>query len=778
MAEIRNNNGNPHFEKMNMRTEFKKYVSHWPWFLVSLILCLLLGYLYIRYTAPQYKAQTTIILKDESSRGPESIIYAEFGITNSPMTKTMENELAILRSRKLMQDVVKSLNLNVQHFVEGKISTVEIYEDIPFSLQVLRMEEHRLKEIGEARIEVQEYAQNEFRINNLNTSETYRVRAGQPVDLGFASIVLGSLTEDKQPGAVIVQFSEIEKVASHYRSQVSFIQKEKNSNLIEVHLADAVKEKARDILDQLILQYNRSAIEDKNLIAGNTANFINERLAIINEELDSVETGKETFKEQNHLTDIQAESQMFIQNASEYNKRRQEVGTQLELSTAMLEYISTNTKNDLLPTNLGLSEGGVNGQINEYNDLVLQRNRLLAGSSEKNPVVIKLNSQIDQIKGNVVQSLNRMRTNLQISQDDLNRQASSIGSKIFAVPAKERQYRGIERQQNIKETLYLFLLQKREENSLSMAVMEPKAKIVDRAHFNDFPISPNSRSIYLGTFILGFFIPITVIYARGLLDTKVRRKDDLEKISSKIALVGEVPKITGKQKFITINDRSILAESFRILSTNLQYLLVNTKEKTTGKTIVLTSTIKGEGKSFTAVNLAITLANTSKKVLLIGADLRSPRLNLHLDKVQKTGMSDYLVNDDLSIMDLITRSNLHERLDILISGNIPPNPYELLKTEKVKKMFDEVRVQYEYIIVDTAPLMLVADTFLLAPFADIILYVVKAGYTDKELLEFPLNTTEKGTVENISFVLNNVSQTNLGYGNKYGYGYGARSKKS
>lgn len=778
MAEFRDKNRNPHSEKMNMRKEFNKYLRNWPWFMASLILCLGLGYLYLRYATPQYRAKTTIILKDESSRGPESIIYAEFGISNSPMTKKMENELAILRSRKLMKDVVKSLNLNIQYFVEGSVNTIEIYENIPFSLQVLRMDENLLRETGGAKIQVQEYAPDEFTIRNLNTMKIYRVEGGHSVDLGFANIVLGRLNEKVKSGPVIVQFSEIEKVASHYRNQIGFIQEEKNSNLIELQLTDGVKEKARDILDQLILEYNRSAIEDKNLLAGNTAKFINERLTIINEELDSVETGKETFKEQNHLTDIQAESQMFIQNASEYNKMRQEVGTQLELASAMLEYISSNTKNDLLPTNLGLSENGVNGQINEYNDLVLQRNRLLAGSSEKNPIVIKLNNQIDQIKGNVVQSLNRMRTNLQISQEDLNRQASSIGSKIYAVPAKERQYRGIERQQSIKETLYLFLLQKREENSLSMAVMEPKAKIVDRAHFEELPVSPNPRSIYLGTFVLGFFIPISMIYTKGLLDNKVRKRSDLDNISSKIALVGEVPKIRGNQKLISINDRSMLAESFRILSTNLQYLLVNTNERTSGKTILVTSTIAGEGKTFTGANLAITLANSSKKVLLIGADLRSPKLDLFLKTDQKNGVSDYLVNDDLVLTDLITGSNLHNQLDILTSGSVPPNPYELLKVEKVKKMFDELRTKYDYVIVDTAPLMLVADTFLLVPFADITLYVIKAGHTDKELLEFPLSTSEKGTVENMSFVLNNVNQTNLGYGNKYGYGYGVDQKKS
>lgn len=773
MASLENQTSNIHFEKMNMRKEIDRYLKNWPWFILCLMFCLAVGYVYLRYTTPLYSAKTTVILKDESSQGAESIIYAELGLLNRPGTKSIENELGILRSRKLMNDVVKSLDLNIQYFIEGKVTAIEIYEDLPFSLQVLQLNENLLKDFGGARFEISRSGEGVFRIRDLNTGRTYKTAPGSPVNLAFANIVLGPGNVDFDSfEPVIVQFSEVERIASHYRNQLKFIQAEKNSNLIELELTDPVKEKARDILDQLILEYNRSAIEDKNLIAGNTANFINERLDIINGELDSVETGKETFKEQNRLTDIQAESQMFIQNASEYNKRRQEVGTQLELANAMLEYISSNSNRELLPTNLGLAESGVNGQIDEYNQLVLQRNRLLAGSSEKNPVVIKINNQIDQIKDNVLQSLNRMRSNLQIGQEDLNRQASSIGSKIFAVPSKERQYRGIERQQNIKETLYLFLLQKREENSLAMAVTEPKAKIVDRAYFTDFPISPNARSIYLGTFILGMFLPFSVIYVRGLLDNKIRKRSDIENMFSNVALVGEIPRIRGKNKIIEFNDRSVLAEAYRILNTNLQYLLLDSREKTRGKTVVVTSTIKGEGKTSTAVNLAITLANTSKKVLLMGADLRSPKLQPFLkDQDQVLGVSDYLINDNLCLNSLLNKSGYNDYLDILISGSIPPNPYELLKTEKVERMFDEVKQMYDYIIIDSAPLMLVADTFHLAQYADLVLYVVRAGYTEKELLEFPMKAREEGKIKHLGFVLNNVNNTNLGYGNKYGYGY-------
>jgi len=780
MAIPNSNFNNSQLEKINWRKELRKYLKNWPWFLIAVMISVTGGYQYLKYTTPVYLATATIIIKNEPGQGSQSAIYSDLGL-NGAGNNNVEVELGILRSKRLMKEVVKSLNFHIQYFKEGKVRTVEIYDGLPFSLQVLKLDELSLKNSGGGLFEISKSEKNNFKIKNLKTEKIIEVVAGRPFNLGFADVVISSndLTNEKKSfDAIIVTFTDMEKIASHYRSLLNLIQVEKNSNLIELNIKDPVKEKARDILDQLILEYNRDAIEDKNLIAGNTAHFIDDRLAIINNELESVETGKESFKEENRLTDIQAESQIFMQNASEYNKRRQEVGMQLELSSAMLEYITSNSQSGFLPTNLGLSEGSVNNQINEYNALVLQRNRILAGSSEINPIVIKLNNQIGQIKGNIIQSLKSMRSNLLIGQDDINRQASSIGSKIFEVPSKERQYRGIERQQNIKETLYLFLLQKREENSLSMAVTEPKAKIVDRAYFHDAAISLNARSLYLGTVILGLFIPFSVIYINGALDNKVRKRSDIEKLSSNIALVGEIPKVSLKNEIICLNDRSVLAESFRILNTNLQYLLVNSKNKTTGTTIAVTSTIKGEGKTFTAINLGITLANTGKKVLLVGADLRNPKLqNYVLDTGKILGISDYLVGDNMSPESLIVKSKIHPDIYLLHSGSIPPNPYELLKQEKVGEMFRKLRTMYDYIIIDTAPSMPVADTFLITRYADLVLYVVRAGYTERELLEFPLNAKENKKLQNVSFVLNDLNSTNLGYGNKYGYGY-SEDKKS
>lgn len=772
-------------EGQSLREDIENYLKYWPWFLVCLILAMTAGFFYLRYTAPIYEARASIIINEENSKntGPDLSGYADLAMLSNLGTNSIENEMAILRSRQLIDKIVTALDLHIQYFQSNNIRLVEIYEDLPFSLNILKLDEKKLKELEGAQFKVTSSGKENLMIINLETEDTIRTVLGTPVDLGFANLVIGMNSNEDSIfylEETIITFSVPEKVASHYQKEIVLNHIDKNSNVIELVLQDPVKKKAQDIIDQLILEFNRDAIEGKNLIAGNTANFINERLDIINAELETVETGKEEFKETNRLTDIQAESQMFIQNASEYNKRRQEVGTQMELANAMLEYLSRNSKSELLPANLGIEEGGVNLLIGEYNNLVLERNRILGGSTEKNPVVIRLNSRIDQIKANIFQSLQRMRTNLQIAQNDLNRQSSSIGSKILAVPSQERQYRGIERQQSIKEVLYLFLLQKREENSLALAVTSPKAKIVDRAYSSGEIISPGFIRVMLGSFALGLFIPFSWIYVKDLLNNKIRNRSDLETLAREIAFVGELPKVKKKKDFlITKNDRSILSESFRILITNLQYLLINSIDKKKGTKILVTSTVKGEGKTFTSVNLGVTLANTGKRVLLIGADLRNPQLEAFKEKsTEKLGVSDYLASDEHYLDDLINDTLLHPNLKILGSGSIPPNPSELLRQEKVGFMLNNLEDFFDYLIIDSAPSLLVTDTFLISKYVDLTLYVVRAGYTEKRLIKFAVDAKKSGTIAHLSFVLNNVNTSNLGYGNKYGYGYGERKKRT
>ncbi|MGM0934468.1 MAG: GumC family protein [Bacteroidota bacterium] len=765
--------------EINIREELEKYLAYWPWFLVCLLLALGFAYLNLRQTTPVYSTAATIIIKDgKNSQSSEMAAFADMGMFSGMNGNSIENEIGILRSRRLMESVVKILNLNIRYFDEEALRNQELYETSPLIVQATALEEERLQKMsGDYRIRYK--GGDKVELENIKTERIIKKNLGSPIELGFAQVIV---ERNENPEAaklvvdqpILVQFSSVENIASTYKDKLNVKIKEANSSLIELVIDDPVRNKSEDILDKLVVEYNREAIEDKNLVATNTAEFIKERLKLISEELDSVETGKVRFKESNNLTDIEAESQIFMSTGSETKQRQQEVDTQLELANAMMDYLNTSTLSDLLPANLGIEESAVNTQIAAYNELVLERNKVLRGSSDLNPVVIRLNKQIEELKSSVAQSLSQMRSNLQIAQNNLESQAAAINSRIAEVPSTEQQFRGIERQQHIKETLYLFLLQKREENSLSLAVTAPKAKIVDTAFSSKTPISPNPRNLYLTSLLIGLGIPFAFIYLKNLLNNKVRSRTDIENVTAEIPVVGEIPKIgKNQEELIAANDRSVLAESFRILHTNLQYLLVNSGGKKEGISILVTSTVKGEGKTFTAFNLAITLANTGKKVLVVGADLRNPQLQRYeTESRDYKGVSDYLVNNNLPLREVIKKSTLHENLNLLTSGSIPPNPSELLRQDKAKQMFKELESMYDYVIIDTAPSMLVADTFLINHYADLTLYVVRAGYTEKTLLDFAVDSKKNGKLSEVSFVLNNVETANFGYGNKYGYAYG------
>ena len=773
----------PQEEEIDLREQLEIYLRRWPLFLAGVIICITLAILYLHYTIPVYNTVATVIIKDEEKGAGSSQLaaFADLGLIGGMSTSSIENEIGILKSKRLMTNVARELNLHVRYFHEGSVPQEELFANRPINIQILAFDKERFQVLQEEdRLEpllFRVLSDSTFVIEKEDGS-TEKASFGKALSLPFAEISvtpnLPALKKEEHR-EVRVQFSTLDHAAAVYREKVQVTLSDKNSSLIELSLQDPVKSKAQRILDELVYQYNKEAIDDKNLVSRNTAEFIEDRLAIITEELDSVETNKEKFKKNNQLTDIEAESKLFIENASEFRNRQLAVETQLELTNTMIDYLRSD-KGGLLPANLGFEEGGneaVSGSIQSYNKLVLERDRILAGSTENNPVIINLNNQIAQIRNNVLQSLSNMKTSLQIAKSDLDAQEAKIDAQIARVPSKEKEFRNIERQQNIKEALYLFLLQKREETSLSLAVTAPKAKIVDAAYSSNEPVSPKPKIVFLAALIIGLLIPFLYIYLRGILNNKIKDRNDIDAIAKEIPIVGEIPRIGKKEKdLIANNDRSVLAESFRILHTNLQYLLVNAGDKLEGNTIFITSTVKGEGKTFIAFNTALTLAYSGKKVLLVGADLRNPQLQRYESDARSfLGVSDYLVNDRLKLEDLITPSNAHPEVHLLASGSIPPNPTELWRQKKSATLFKELEGRYDYIIVDTAPCMLVTDTFLINKFADITLYVTRAGYTEKKLLNFALDAKKEGKLNHISFVLNDVEAAHFGYGNKYGYAY-------
>lgn len=779
-------------QEINLREELEKYLRYWPWFILGVIFCLILAFLYLKITVRTYDSTASVIIKDEENKagGAELANFSELGLLGGISTNSIENEIGLLKSRRMMINTIRALQTNVEYYSISSLQEQELYLSSPYQLDLLHLDDRLLSRAAvehNNEFTIEPSAKDgELRLFFPGTEVSRFVKAGEIINETFGSFVIhdnrslkDSLPSEEELDKVLVKIQPINDVADNLKSSISINLIDDNATLLQLSLESTVPQKARDILDQLIFEYNKEAIQDKNEVALSTARFIDERLQIISGELDTVEVGLEKFKETNSLTNIEAEASLIIENASEYRQQEQEMETQLSIAQSIREYLVDDVNSGLLPSNVGLKEESVNSQINTYNELILERDRILGGATEINPTVKRLNTQIAQLRESINEGLNRTLSNLRITLNNLRNQTRLIGSKIASVPSQERKFRDISRQQNIKEALYIFLLQKREENSLSLAATAPKAKIVDNAYSSKIPVSPKPKIIIVGALLVGLGIPFLFIYIRNILNNKIERREDIEKITRKIPIVGELPRIAkGESDLIEENDRSVLAESFRIMTTNLQYLLVNAKNEGKGYCIYTTSTVKGEGKTFTSINLAMTLANTGKKVILIGADLRNPQLQRYdTDSKSAIGVSDYLVNEDHRLESLIHDSKFHPNLKLFLSGSIPPNPSELLRQTKFGRMIQELRVQYDYVIVDTAPSMLVADTFLISKYADLILYVTRAGYTEKKLLNFAVDAQNDGKLHDVSFVINDVKTANFGYGNKYGYAYG-QSKPS
>jgi capsular exopolysaccharide synthesis family protein len=459
----------------------------------------------------------------------------------------------------------------------------------------------------------------------------------------------------------------------------------------------------------------------------------------------------------------------------------------------MKDIIDNDEGYDLLPSNIGLNDGSIAATTQRYNELALERKRLLESSNDKNPIIINLDQQLAGLKRNMRTSLNGMTNNLELQVNDLSSRLSKINSRIYSAPKNEQALRDISRQQETTESLYLYLLQKREEAQIAFASSAAKSKVLDEAYaISDFPISPKKNVILMASLLLGLLVPFSIIYIKSLLDNKVHNKIGLEKLTGNIPVLAELPKISKKEnKLVKLGERTVLAESLRILRANLDYLIKSkNKKEHRGSIIYVTSSVSGEGKTLIASNLAMIFANTDKKVLLIGGDIRNPKIyqfysGKDVDKLGKatrnkgdSGLTEYLVDQNLESKDIVSTMLAHEQtVDVIYSGKIPPNPAELLMNGRMKELLESMVNLYDYIIVDTAPLMVVADTLLISEYADQILYVTRAGVTELKVLEYPLKLHKEGKLNGLSFVVNGVHDSNLGYGGKYGYGYNKSTKK-
>lgn len=781
---MENNHFDEDYENDFQFKEFlNKYAIHWQWFALGVSVCFILAFLYLRYTIPQYQASTTILVKDEKKGGmlSELSAFADLGMGGG-MKSNVDNEIEILKSRSLVESTVKKLNLNTSFIVSGNIVDKEIYQDCPIEVYFVD-KTNDFYENGFS-FKFSEVTPNTFELKNellhgsskviLNEKTTFRY--GQQIPTQYGRLVItkskfsnNGIKDHYKPLGIII--SPLENVVGGFQGRLKVEPVSKTSSVVAISVTDPIVEKAEVFLDKLIQVYNADAAADKNFISENTSKFIANRLTLITQELDGVEQDVESFKKANQVTDIESEAKLFIEGSNEYDKKGVETEIQLNVVSSMLDFMKKSTNSDLLPSNIIAGEGDSSGLISSYNQLVLDRNRILKSATAENPSVLKMDQQIASLKSTVGASLQRLKSTLTIQKRDLNNNEGILNAKIEKIPVQERQFRVIARQQKVKEELYLYLLQKREETAISLSATEPNARVIDTAKAGKMPISPKKNIIYLGALLLGLLIPFGIIYTDDLLDTKIKSRMDLEG-KTLIPFIGDVPTSDSPSEIIKSESRTSSAEALRIIRTNLEFMLSKAEEGL-AKTIFLTSTFPKEGKTFVSANLAATFALSGQKVLLIGMDIRNPRLDEYFTLPER-GFTNYLSSKDLKLDDLIVKQDGFEDFHILPAGIIPPNPAELLMSKKVDVLFNELKSQYDYIIVDTAPVSLVTDTLLIAKHADCFIYVARANFLEKRMLNIPNTLYKEQKLPNLCLLLNDTDSTK-GYG--YGYGYGAKVQK-
>lgn len=763
---------------INIRELIKPYLDRWLWFVVGAFLALLGGYLFIKLSTPIYRTETTILVKDaKNNKLPEgaSGLFDLSGIGGMNVN-SIENEIEILKSKKLIEQVVKDLGLTAEVYQEAAFTKKELYKDTsPVIINVIGEKKDASDEQKKLDI-LLEIKGSELILSSDKMPDVIRTTYNKTISLPNANIIIqkNPAYKGEKIEELLLKVYNTERIVNYYREILSIAPKDKDATVIGITLDLPIKAKTQDFLNKLVVVYNQDAINDKNSESKKTKDFIDERIAIIAKELGDVENEKQSFKTENQITDIATETKINLETNAQARARQLEVDSQLELTNALMDYLSKQGNYQILPNNVGLSDASAGNVINSYNQLIIERNRLLENSTAQNPVVIDITKKINSMRFSVMETLSKNRTGLQLERNKYLEEQGKLMSRISKVPTQEKLFRSIERQQQIKENLYLLLLQKREETQLSLAVTAPKAKIVDYAHSTEKPVAPKKLIIMLAALLVGVVLPFGVIYIKELLDNKIKTKHDIEKLSQTVVLA-ELPKIRkGESDIVGRNDLSPMAEAFRILITNMNFMIPK-KEK--GKVVFVTSTIKGEGKTFASVNLALTLANPNRKVIIIGSDIRNPQLQRY-DKNSRIymGLTEFLYDENVTLDKVIHQSNMNPHLDVIYSGAIPPNPTELLTNGRYQVLLETLKPLYDYIIVDTAPLMLVTDTFLFADLADTTLYVTRSNYTEEKLIDFANKNIKANKIKNVGFVLNDVSKSNLGYGNKYGYGYGAKEK--
>ncbi|APG59296.1 GumC family protein [Christiangramia salexigens] len=765
----------------DLKAEIYKYLTHWKWLLLGLLIGGTLAYLYNRYTIPEFRSEANLMITKSEDNNVSGILPS--GGSSGPSIlklddNSLENQIVTLKSKRLIRKVVDDLDHNIYYYVEGSVITTEAYNDSPVKINFISADS--VVNNHSANFTITPVSHDKFTLKSSSSEVLKTYGFKELIEFSNLKFTLTKNLKGQSDFAnsnpIQILLRPLEDVAGAYISKLEVGQKGRAMDILSLSLVDETPDKSEDFLNELMFQFNADGVRDKRQVALKTTQFIQDRLEILNSELDSVETGIADFKSENQFMDVTSGASEYLNRKSASRQKIFDIETQLSILSSVQELINQTSKFQLLPENLGAGTSEFQSAISRYNNLILERKALLQNSTEENPVIEDINNQLVTLRNNLKENLLASKNSLKVQLRELEGYEKSATSQFSSFPGMEKGMRSIERQQQIKEQLYLFLLQRREEAAIAFAVTSDVSKVIDPAFTYGSPVNPKPVLILIGGLIIGLLVPILIIFIKNLLDTKVHHKGDLQPLLKSTPFMGEVPRVSAEQSdVIQVNDRSPLAESFRILRTNLAYLIQN-KDKDVADVIYVTSTVKGEGKTFVSYNLSRTLASTNKKVLLIGADIRNPKLHRYTSMTigaKEKGLSDYLYDYNVSMDQVISNTNDENiAVDVVLSGPIPPNPAELLMNDRMEELINKAKSSYDYVIVDTAPTMIVTDTLLISQLADYTLYVTRADFTEKNLLQFPQDLKKQGKLKGVAVILNDVDYSKFSYGAQYGYSYG------
>lgn len=753
-------------EFINLKEVVSKYLYFWPLFLLSLILSITIAFLYLRYTKPVFQVSSVLLIKDDAKGASTNEILNQLDLFGS--SKVIENEIEVFKSKTLMRMVVDRLSLDVDLISEGRVVNSVIYPNKPLQIRTFEIN----PDIFNHTMVLTSFNAKTYEVADLKTGKKIRGNFSQLQRNAFGVFKISktSFFKNEEHRSMKFIIKDPHQVTDNYLSALNVSVAGKQSTVIKLSMQSTIPQQGRDVLDTLVQVYNEVSLADKNQVTRSTIKFIDERLGLISGELTEVEKDVETFKTSNSLTDISAAAGLFLENVKSNDLQLTDINLKLTTIRGIEKYLAGDQTNSKLPSTFGINDPVLLGQIEQLGELQLRREELLSTTQPDNPVVSSIDKQVQTSRLAIRQTLESISSALKDTRKELESNDAKYTGSIRNIPKQEREFISIKRQQSIKESLYLFLLQKREESALSYASTVADSRIVDKAFASSLPVKPKGSVAYLFALVAGFIFPVVYLYIKDLLNNKVSHSSDITSVSS-IPILGEIIYNESTEAIVVSgNNRKAISEQFRAIRTNLQF--VQGSNKDLPKVTLFTSSMSGEGKSFVASNIAVALAISGKRTVLLELDLRKPKISKYLNLNNSTGLSNYLAGA-VDVSSIVQPSDIHDNLFVIGSGPIPPNPSELLIQDSVEELIQYLKLNFDEILIDTPPIGLVTDAQILARVADATIYIVRHAHTAKnQVLQMDaLYRTKK--FPRMNAILNGIKVGgHHGYGYSYGYGYG------